>query len=291
MFKYFIFFILLFTFNCKKETIILTGSETLHDTVNYLANEFMKQNQKYSLNVYGGGSQEGLNKLKAKQTDIAMFSREITEQEKKEFGEKLVQIVVAYDGAGIIVHPQNPVQEIYLEQVSDIFTGKIKNWKELGGTDSPIQVVIRNEMSGTAAFFKEHIVQRKDLGIEHFQENADYTKDAKVVKDNHELVDYISKNVNSIGYIGMGNAHLAKDKVKLLKYSKLSNEEKVIPSIQNIIQRKYKLARGLYFLYFSENTKVDEFISFTISEQGQQAIQKMGYLRSTLPEVEVKAEH
>ncbi|MCX7997823.1 MAG: phosphate ABC transporter substrate-binding protein [Leptospiraceae bacterium] len=284
-----IFIFLLLTFlNCKKESITLTGSETLRDTANYLANEFMKHNRKYSLSVYGGGSQEGINKLRSKQTDIALVSRELTAKEKEEFGANLIQVVVAYDGAGIIVNPQNPIEEIYLEQVSDIFTGKITNWKELGGRDFPIEIVIRNEMSGTAAFFKEHIVQKKDLGADKFEQNADYTKNARVVKDNYELVDYISKNPNSIGYIGMGHAHLAKDKVKLLKYSRFPDEEKVIPSIQTIIQRKYKLARGLYFLYLAENTKVEEFITFATSEQGQQAIQKMGYLRSTLPEVEVK---
>lgn len=289
MLRILVLFFFLFILNCRKETITLIGSETLRDTANYLSNEFMKQNRNYLITVYGGGSQEGINKLRAKQTDIALVSRELTEAEKQELGANLMQVVVAYDGAGIIVNPKNPIEEIHLEQVSDIFTGKTTNWKEVGGIDAPIEVVIRNEMSGTNAYFKEHIVQKKDLGLDKFNKDADYTKNAKVVKDNYELVDYISKNPNSIGYIGMGNAHLARDKVKLLKYSRFPNEEKVIPNIQTIIQRKYKLARGLYFLYWSDNKKAEEFVTFTTSEQGQQAIQKMGYLRSTLPEVEVKS--
>lgn len=276
-----------FSFCGKKEKITLTGSETLHQTALYLTNEYAKQNNKYSLEVFGGGSQEGINKLKKKETDIALVSRELTEEEKVFFGENISFITVAYDGAGIVVHPSNKVEELDLEQISSIFTGNAKNWKDLGGVDAPISVVIRNDMSGTAAFFKEHIVQKKDLPGK-FDSKLDYSSDAKIVQNNSELIDYISKNPNSVGYIGMGWANSSSDKVKLLKYGRKPEDEKVVPNLENIVQRKYKLARGLSFIYENTNQKVEDFISFCTSEKGQQAIQKTGYLRSTLPEVEVK---
>jgi phosphate transport system substrate-binding protein len=287
--KIFIYLVVLsFLFTGCKEKLLLSGSETLHQTALYLANEYMKQTNKYTVEVFGGGSQEGINKLKSKQTDLALISRELTEEEKNYFKDKISIVTVAYDGAGIIVHPSNKVETIHLEQASAIFSGEIQNWKELGGENKPIQVVLRNDMSGTAVFFKEHIVQKKDLA-EKYDPKRDYIKNAKIVQDNSELIDYISKTPNSIGYIGMGWANSAKDKVKLLKYSRHPEEEKVVPNLENIINRKYKLARGLFFVYETNNSKAEDFISFCTSEKGQQAIQKTGYLRSTLPEVEVKA--
>jgi phosphate transport system substrate-binding protein len=278
-----------FLLNCsKKEKIQLTGSETLQQTALFLANEYTKQNKKVSIDVFGGGSQEGINKLKNGQTDIALISRELNLEEITFFGDKTSLVTIAYDGAGIIVNPSNNLEGLHLSQISDLFTGKITNWKEVGGEDLPIQIVVRNDMSGTSAFFKEHIVQRKDLGENKFDSSLNYDPNAKIVKDNKELIDIISKNPGSIGYIGMGWANASSTKIKLLKYGKKPEDEKVIPNLENIVQRKYKLARALSFLYMTNNSKVEDFISFCTSESGQQAIQKTGYLRSTLPEVEVK---
>ncbi|MCB1178149.1 MAG: phosphate ABC transporter substrate-binding protein [Leptospiraceae bacterium] len=280
--------LLLSIFNCKKEKIVLTGSETMHETILFVSNEYMKKNSNFSLDVKGGGSLEGIYNLKKNLTDIALVSRELSEEEKIELG-NIELLPVAYDGATIIVHPGVGIEGINLLKLSEIFSGKIKNWNEIGGKDIPIQVFIRNEKSGTSAYFKEHVLYKKDLGAKLYNTEEKYAENATVVEDNVELIEKVSSTPGAVSYIGMGLAHSAEPKVKVLKYSRREDDEKILPSIENVIQRKYRLARALYVIYDLKNAKkVEDFISFITSEEGQIAIQKKGYLRSTLPEVNVE---
>ncbi len=274
---------------CKKEEVRLAGSETMHETMLFVTNEFSKSNSKYHFDVKGGGSLEGILQLKKSMTDIALVSRELTDEEKLELG-KFEQIPVAYDGASIIVHPSNNLDGLDLLTLSDIFAGKIVNWKELGGPDLPIQLIIRNSSSGTASFFESHVLHRKDLGFDFYDSTRKYGSQAVIAQDNSDLIQKVTSNVGSISYIGMGLAHAAESKVKILKYARKSEDEKILPTIENVIQRKYKLSRALYVIYNDKSAKkVEDFISYITSEQGQQAIQKKGYLRSTLPEVNVES--
>ncbi|MCB1189278.1 MAG: phosphate ABC transporter substrate-binding protein [Leptospiraceae bacterium] len=289
----YIVFILISMFfqNCQK-SLLVTGSETMHPMMLILANAYMKTNSRTTVDIKGGGSKVGIDSLIKKQTDIAVASRDILpeESEKLDKNGKLEKLTIAYDGASIVVHPQNPIESITLTQASDIFSGKITNWKEIGGSDSRIQVIIRNDNSGTAYFFKEHILQKHDLGEDEYNQNKnlEYTSTSKTVQDNSELLEIVSKNPDTIAYIGMGSAisEISK-KVKPLKYHRTDETEAIIPSIENVYNRKYKLARPLFILYYQGTGKVDEFISFITSEQGQQAVIKSGYLRSSLPEVKI----
>lgn len=281
--------------DCKKqEKIIITGSETMHSMILLISNNFMKENKNYSIDVRGGGSGEGINELINGITDIALSSRELTESEfeKLNHNQTLESIIVAYDGAAFIVHPNNPVDKLTLEQASEIFSGKINNWKQLGGNDRQITIVIRDNYSGTAHYIKEHVVRQLDLGQSQYFKNKqnDYAKDAVVLINNEEIIDFVDKNPNAIAYMGMGIAHV-KSKLKLLKYSRTKEEEAILPNIDNIIQRKYKLSRALKILYKTDKagTKVDPFIKYILSESGQKGVLQSGYLRSTLPEVEVNA--
>ncbi len=278
---------------CKaKEPLSLAGSETMHEMILLLTNEFSKQNSNYLPDVRGGGSKLGIDALIAGIVDIAMVSRNLNPKEKETLNQNqnLEEIVIAYDGAAIVVHPDNPINSLDLETLSDIFTGKITNWKELGGEDIPIQTIIRNKFSGTGQFFKEHVVQKKDLGEGFFNPNAEYASSAIVVDENIELANKVAGSKGSISCLGMGAAANSGSKIKIVMYSKRKEDEPVAPTITNLINRKYRLARGLYLVYKNENKKaVDEFISFVTGEVGQKIILKSGYLRSTLEEVEVKA--
>lgn len=278
--------------SCKeKQPLVLSGSETMHEMMIQVSHEFEKENP-YLVTVNGGGSQKGIDDLKAKLTDIALVSRELKEDERQILDREnnLEQVIVAYDGAAIVVNPENKVSEITLEQTSDIFSGKIKNWKEVNGEDLPIEVIIRNDKSGTAAFFKEHVLQKKDLGASQFNSSIEYSKDAIQIKDNYELIEKVTTKKGSISYIGMGWVNNSKGKIKALSYGRTADAEKIAPSVENIIKRKYRLARGLYLVYKNIGGKqgISDFVSFVTSEKGQKAIQTSGYLRSTLPEVEVK---
>lgn len=290
----FILFLFTILLNCKKaEKITISGSETMHSMILQVANEYQKENRNITIDVKGGGSGEGIQELISGLTDFAISSRELTEAEfeKLNKGNQLESVLIAYDGAAFVVHPSNPISEITLDEASDIFSGKIKNWKELKGNNSSIEVVIRDNYSGTREFIREQVVKKLNLGPNEYLENKsrEYTDKAKVAINNEEITDLVFKNQNSISYMGMGIANI-KSNLKLLKYAKTKKDEFVIPNVQNIKDRKYKLSRGLKMFYKTNKNskKLDEFVSFVLSEKGQSVILNSGYLRSTLPEVKVE---
>ncbi len=282
-------------FQCKaKEKLKITGSETMHSMISILASDYMQKKRFIHVEVLGGGSGEGIDNLILGKTNIALSSRGLVEKELLELQKqgRIEQVTVAYDGTALVVHPENTVEKLDLDTLSKIFSGKIASWKEITGIDKPIQVVIRNEKSGTGFYFKEHILRKLDLGTEEYRKSRflDYVNSAKIYADNESIADYIFKHPNSIGFMGMGSAEVsAKGKVKLLKYSRSPEEEGIIPNIENVYNRKYKLSRPLYMVYITNsNQKTMDFVSFATSEEGQKSIARSGYLRSTLPEVEVK---
>ena len=279
--------------NCRKQIpLSLAGSETMHESILLLSSEFMKQNSSYIVDVRGGGSRLGIEALQAGIVDIAMVSRDLKEDEKMTLDKdnNLEEITVAYDGAAIVVHRSNSLVEIDLETVSKIFRGEINNWKELGGEDLPIVRIRRNQNSGTALFFKERVIQMKDLGPNYYNSELDYYRDSVVVEDQNQIVSQVFQTPGAISYLGMGAANQAIDRVKLLKYKRKKEDDSVTPSIKNLMNRRYRLARGLYLVYKNNDKKsVNDFISFVTGEVGQRLILKTGYLRSSLPEVEVKA--
>jgi phosphate transport system substrate-binding protein len=181
-----------------------------------------------------------------------------------------------------------------LIQASDIFSGKIKNWKEVGGADLPIKIVVRNDKSGTQDYFVNHILRQKDLGVSFYEKNKSiqFDNNAKTVKDNAEMAKFIQENPSAIGYMGMGSALVDnKDRIKALDYARNANDPYISPSVRNVYDRKYKLARELFMVYKTDQgDKIDAFVTFLTSEEGQAAVLQSGYLRASLPEVEVSAD-
>ncbi|TGL39021.1 phosphate ABC transporter substrate-binding protein [Leptospira perdikensis] len=293
-------FYILITINfvaCKdKQTLKVAGSETMNSMMRYLGAEYEKVNSDARVTVEGGGSESGIDRLRKGEIDMAVSSRDLNQAEFDDLRKtgNLEKVRLAYDGVALVVNPKNTVSKLNLVQTSDIFSGKIKNWKEVGGIDAPISIVIRNDKSGTQDYFQNHILKRKDLGLNEFNEFKSnvYSKDAKIVKDNVELSKFIQENPNSIGYMGMGSALVEnKDKLKALDYAKTIKDPYVAPSVRNVYDRKYKLARELFIIYKTDQgDKIDAFVTFLTSEQGQVAVLQSGYLRASLPEVEVSAD-
>ncbi|WP_061224283.1 phosphate ABC transporter substrate-binding protein [Leptospira weilii] len=281
--------------NCKpKETITVTGSETMHVMLQMIGLEYSRKKSEFQVVVHGGGSIEGIEKLFQDKTDIAAASRPLTEAELKEFNSKgkFESLVVAYDGIAIIVHPSNPIRKISLEEASKIFAGEITDWSKVGGKPGKIDVLIRNDKSGTAAYFETHVLKQKDIGIKNFEtrKNLVYSKTAKIVADNDAMTAAIDSNPNAIGFMGMGSALFEnKGRVRALEYSLSGKGPFVIPNIENVYNRKYELSRGLYLFYLSDHgQKIDNFITYVTSEEGQKTVLKSGYLRGTLPTLEVE---
>jgi phosphate transport system substrate-binding protein len=280
--------------SCKeKQTLKIAGSETMNAMMTYLGSEYEKNNSNIVVKVEGGGSESGIDRLRKAEIDIAVASRDLNAMEFEDLRKtgNLDKIVIAYDGVAIVVNPSNKVTKLHLVQVSDIFSGKIKNWKELGGDDLPIQVITRNDKSGTQDYFENHILKQKDLGQSEFEKNKsnNFSPDAKVVKDNVEMAKLIQSNPAGIGYMGMGSAVIDhKDKLKTVLYAKKDTEPYVAPSISNVYDRKYKMARQLFAIYKTDQgDKIDAFISYLTGEEGQTAVRRSGYLRASLPEVDV----
>ncbi|PJZ70802.1 phosphate ABC transporter [Leptospira perolatii] len=285
----------LLTANCKKDTLTITGSETMHTMLEVVSQGYNKEHSSLEIQVIGGGSFEGVSKLVEGKTDIAASSRALTSEETRELEKKgrFENVLLAYDGIALIVHPQNKIAKISLVDASKVFSGAITDWSQIGGTPGPIQVVIRNDKSGTAAYFDTHVLKQKDIGEKEFKanKNVQFTFAAQIVSNNDEMANAIQKNPNAIGFMGMGSAQIEnKSKVKALAYSKTGKDPFIEPSINNVYNRSYKLSRGLYLFYLSDRgKKIDEFISFATGEEGQVLVLKSGYLRATLPTVEVQA--
>jgi phosphate transport system substrate-binding protein len=282
---------------CKeKQTLKIAGSETMNAMMRYLASEYQNINPDIKVTVDGGGSEVGIDLLRKGMIDIAVSSRDLTPIEFDDLRKtgNLDKVRIAYDGVAIVVHQNSVIRKIYLKQVSDIFSGTVKNWKELGGADLPIQVVIRNDKSGTQDYFEKHILKQKDLGAAEFEKykNRAFVADAKIVKNNAEMADFIKANPQAVGFMGMGSAIVDnKDKIKALEYARMEKDEYVTPSARNVFDRKYKLARELFAIYKTDQgDKIDAFITYLTSEKGQELILKSGYLRASLPEVEVSSE-
>ncbi|MCB1156270.1 MAG: phosphate ABC transporter substrate-binding protein [Leptospiraceae bacterium] len=287
-----------FLFHCQKESfptrLKVKGSETMHHMLDFLAKSYNKKQEKFLIEIEGGGSNSGIKALKEGKISIAAISRELSDKDLPELekGGEIEKILIAYDGAAIVVHPENKLKQIFLDQVHNIFTGKVKNWKESGGGDLKIIPVIRNDNSGTAHFFREHVLHKKDLGAEEYKKNINtiFVDSAKIVKDNTEMAAFIYQNPGAVGFMGMGSLMENSSKIKGLAYAKQEKDDYVLPTPKNVFDRKYKLSRGLYFLYHKTNEfKVSDFTSYILSEEGQKKVLESGYLRSTLPEVEVKA--
>ena len=296
--KLFVILLIILSGQCKqdnRETILVSGSETMHVMMDAVAKEFMKRNAGYNVVVKGGGSFRGIHALMENKTDLAISSRELSEDElnRLQYVKKdLEVVVVAYDGIAIVVNPQNVAGEIHLRDLADVFSGKITNWKQLGGRDVPVKVVIRNDNSGTSMFFKTYVLREKYLGDKEFTKNSkkEYTLAAKIVSDNYEMSDYIKENPGAIGYMGMGSAAIEnKTKVKVLKFSRGKNGDYILPSPASVFKREYKLNRALYMIYKpDQGFKIDAFASFVLSKEGQTAILNSGYLKSTMKQIEVK---
>jgi phosphate transport system substrate-binding protein len=287
----------IFTYHCGPKAVIqIAGSETMLPMLESVGKSYTKSTNLAKVEVKGGGSEVGLKLITEKKIDLATTSRELTDQEnvlliKRGGYEKLL---IAYDGVAVIVHPKNPIQKITLEQAHALFSGEITNWKWVGGNDEEIIPVIRNDKSGTNAFFQEFVLRKRLSGEKEYQENKTitYSPKAKIVVNNREMSEFIQGNPGSIGYMGMGSASLEnKGLVKPLEYSPTGQEPFVVPSIKNVFDRKYRLSRPLYVLYRPDGGgKIDSFISYLTSSDGQKEILRSGYLRSALDEIEVKSE-
>lgn len=248
--------------------LTVKGSDTVLPLSQKEAETYMKANPGASITVVGGGSGVGISALIDGTTDIAMSSRALKMDERlklQDAGRAFKEVKVSFDALAVIVNPQNPVSKLTREQVEGIFTGKIKNWKEVGGQDMQIVAYARETSSGTYEFFKEHVLNKKN-----------YSSACLNMPATGAIVQSVSQTKGAIGYVGI--AYVGKE-IKTIEMSYDKGKTYVAPSMATAKNKTYPVVRPLFYFYPTSKEKiVKPFIDYVLSAAGQQVVEEVGYV-------------
>jgi len=237
-----------------ESTVIVAGSTSVQPYAEVLAERYSGIHPERAVDVQGGGSTTGIRAAQSGTADIGMSSRNLTDEERE-----MWHVVIARDGLVLIVHNDNPVTGLTLEQVRLIYNGSVTNWSEVGGADRGIHVITREEGSGTRGAFEEMLMAGSWI-----------TSRAIVQNTNGAVRQLVSNDVDSIGFLSLG---LADHSVKALEL------DGVVPSWGNIMDREYTLYRPFYFVSIEEPAgDIKAFVDFVLSEEGQRLLMVEGLI-------------
>lgn len=260
--------ILAFAGAANAQKIVVKGSDTVLPLSQKEAEEYMKANKGSAITVVGGGSGVGIAALMDGTTDVAMSSRKIKMDERmklQEAGKAYKEVIIAQDALAVIVNPGNSVSQLTREQIEGIFTGKITNWKEVGGADMKIICYARETSSGTYEFFKEHVMNRKNYASSCLNSPA-----------TGAIIESVASTKGAIGYVGL--AYMEKV-VKALAVSYDKGKTFIKPTVASAKDKSYPVVRPLYYYYNTKSEKnVKPFLDFILSATGQQIVEKVGYI-------------
>ncbi len=265
-------FVLLFCCVCSvhaesKMSLQIEGSTTVGPIADAFASQFKEKFPDLDITVKKTGSSDGAAALIDNRCDIAIMSRFMKPEEfKKAVGNNVMPVahVVAIDGVCVVVHPSNPVKELSTEQVRDIYTGKIKNWKQVGGVDMPIVVISRDTSSGTYETFHKMVMDKKDM-----------SSSVEYVNSNPQAHARVRNTREAIGYVGIG---FLDKKVKAIKL------DGVIPNRSTIASGIYPAARPLYMFtngYPALGSMGHKFCCYYLTEIGQEIVEDKGFVPVT----------
>ena len=248
--------------------ITVKGSDTMVILAQKWAETYMAANKDVTIQVTGGGTGTGFAALQNNTTDLCNASRPIKSEEVlnciKAFKKKPAEHVVALDGISIYVSAENPVKELSLAQLESIFTGKVTNWKDLGGADAPITVYSRENSSGTYEFFKEHVLKKKD-----------FLASAQTMPGTAAVLQAVAKDKNGIGYGGAAYGAGAKH----LGVKSDAASPAVEPSEATVQSGEYPISRSL-FIYVNpaiEQGEIAKYLAWLKSDEGQSVVKGVGY--------------
>ena len=252
-------------------SVQLKGSETLRPLITMCAEDFMARHPHIDVMVQGGGSGPGIAALLHGTVDIAMASRELSDKERQYAARQRLEVRtfdVALDGITIVVHTDNPVERLTIEQLRGIFTGSLQSWQDVGGVPQAIIVLSRMPSSGTAELFRQRVL-----------DGADYSGTVQQMPTNEAIVTAVASQSWAIGYTGFGAVRVARGQVKPVALQASPHTSPVAPTPETIRARSYPLARLLHLYTMTEPTgSVKEFIDFCRGQRGQELVQKAGYL-------------
>lgn len=244
--------------------IVIDGSTTVGPISKAFADFYKEGHPNVNITISESGSGNGVKSLMNKACDIANMSRFMKDAEFKscvDKGIRPVAHVVAFDGLAVIVNPKNTVQALSMKQISDIYTGKISNWKELGGEDAKIVIVSRDTNSGTYETFNELVLKK-----------APVAKDAEYVGSNGQARTRVNTTKNAIAYVGLG---FADDSVKTLSVNG------ILPNAKSVSSGKYPIARPLFMFtdgYPKMGSDVYNFVTIHLSKEGREIVSDLGYI-------------
>lgn len=252
----------------QKTSFKIKGSDTCLPVILKESEEFMKKNPNTSIMVTGGGSGVGLGALITGTTEVAMASRKMKLDEKlkmQDAAKAFTEKIFANDALSVIVNPSNKIDRLTREQLEGIFTGKTKNWKEVGGVDMTIVVYSRETSSGTYEFFKEHVLNNKNFASSVLSMPA-----------TGAIIQSVGQTKGAIGYVGL--AYIEKS-VKALKVSFDKGKTYIEPTVENAKNKTYPITRPLYIYYLKSIEKtVNPFLSYILSAEGQKLVLEVGYV-------------
>lgn len=246
-----------------EKSIVIDGSTTVGPIAKAFA-DYYKEKTGVGATISESGSGNGVKSLVNGACDIANMSRFMKDSEFKTCVEKgilPVAHVVAFDGLAVVVNPANRVGALTMEQIAGIYTGKIRNWKELGGDDAEIVVISRDTNSGTYETFNELVLRKSPV-----------VKGAEYVGSNGQAKTRVASTKNAVAYVGLG---FADDSVKTLSV------DGILPSPKTIVSGKYPIARPLFMFtdkYPKMGTPVYDFVTLHLSEEGREIVRDLGYV-------------
>ena len=251
----------------SKTAITLAGSTSVEPFAERLAELYMRAHPDAKISVQGGGSSAGIRAVTSRICAIGMSSRELNPEEKG-----LVEIPIALDAIALIVNRQNPVRELTMEQAHGIFTGRIRNWREVGGPNRRITPITREEGSGTRASFEEKVMAAgMPKGKDGKTSPAAFAPDALVQDSNGSVREIVASDPAAIGYISSG---LIDERVAAVLLGGIAPTEATIRS------GRYPVVRQFLFLTNGEPTGTAKaFITYVLSDSGQKALVEEGLTR------------
>lgn len=253
-------------------TIENKGSDTMVNLALAWVEAYTALHPEMRISVTGGGSGTGIAAMINGTVHIANASREMKPEEiaaAKANGITPVEFIVAWDAIAIVVHPENPVNGLTLQQLSDIYTGKITNWCEVGGEDRPIVLLSRESNSGTYVYFLEHVVR---LGQKN---DWLFSPDTLLMPSSEGISAEVRQNRNAIGYDGLG--YVTPDQ-KVIAVARDEKGPYVLPSIETVNDGSYPISRPLYMYTPGEPTgQVKEYIDWVLTD-GQAIVAELGFV-------------
>ncbi len=258
----------------KSETIENKGSDTIVNLALAWAERYQELHPDIRISVTGGGSGTGIAALINGTVDIANASRKIKPEEieaARANGTEPVEFVIARDAIAVIVNPENPVDQLTLQQISDIYSGKINNWSQVGGEDRPIVRLSRETNSGTHVYFLEEV-----LRMGQKENKTLFSPDTLLMPSSEGISAEIRQNPNAIGYDGLG--YVTED-MKVIGILRIAEGDTIWPSADTVNDGTYPIARDLYMYTAGQPTGVVKtYLEWILSPEAQAIVTELGFV-------------